>query len=68
MLHQFNDRVADIAESTGAILVPIHSHFLGHGLTDPDVDARWYWRHLVIEPSAAGASEVRRLWVEAIGS
>jgi lysophospholipase L1-like esterase len=67
MLHAFNERAREIASSTGAILVPIHDHFLGHGLTEPDVDARWYWRHLIIEPSALGASEVRRLWLEATG-
>lgn len=67
MLHAFNRRVAEIAREAGAILVPIHDHFLGHGLTEPDVDARWYWPHMIIEPSARGASEVRRLWVEAVG-
>jgi len=47
--------------------IPIHDHFLGHGLSKPDPDARWYWRHSIIEPSACGASEVRRLWLEALG-
>lgn len=68
MLRAFNERVRDIASSPRAILVPIHDHFLGHGLTEPDADARWYWRHLIIEPSARGASEVRRLWLEAVRS
>lgn len=47
-------------------IVPIHDHFLGHGLAEPDPDARWYWRHSIIEPSARGASEVRRLWLESL--
>lgn len=66
-LASFNGRVAATARRFGARLVRIHDHFLGHGLTDPDRRARWYWPHLVIEPSARGASEVRRLWLEALG-
>jgi lysophospholipase L1-like esterase len=65
-LAAFNGRVWEIARGVGAAVVPIHDHFLGHGLTEPDEAARWYWRHLVIEPSARGASEVRRLWLEAL--
>lgn len=67
-LHAYNRQVAAIAEEAGALLVPIHDHFLGHGLTEPDPDARWYWRHNPIEPSARGASEVRRLWLKAVDS
>ncbi|MDP2528435.1 MAG: SGNH/GDSL hydrolase family protein [Candidatus Palauibacterales bacterium] len=66
-LATFNGRVEAIARGAGATVVPIHHRFLGHGLTEPDVSNRWYWRHLVIEPSARGASEVRRLWLEALG-
>ena len=65
-LAEFNAHVAATARGAHATLVPIHDHFLGHGLTEPDEGARWYWRHLVIEPSARGASEVRRLWLEAL--
>ena len=65
-LAAYNRQVAAIVEDAGATLVPIHDHFLSHGLTDPDPDARWYWRHNPIEPSARGASEVRRLWWEAM--
>lgn len=67
MLHAFNERVREIAGAAGATLIPIHDRFLGHGLTEPNVDERWYWRHMIIEPSARGASEVRRLWLEAMG-
>lgn len=62
-----NDRLREIARERGAVSVDIHDHFLGHGLAEPDPRVRWYWPHLVIEPSARGASEVRRLWVEALG-
>ena len=65
-LQAYNRQVATIAEDVGARLVPIHDHFLGHGLTEPDPDERWYWRHNPIEPSARGASEVRRLWWETV--
>lgn len=44
----------------------IPDHFLGHGLEEPEPAARWYWRHSIIEPSARGASEVRRLFLEAV--
>lgn len=54
MLHAFNRRVAGIAREAGAILVPIHDHFLGHGLTEPDADARWYWPHMITSPRPAG--------------
>ncbi|HKJ01970.1 MAG TPA: SGNH/GDSL hydrolase family protein [Longimicrobiales bacterium] len=66
-LAAFNRRVKAIARGAHAIVVPIHGRFLGHGLTEPDESKRWYWRHLVIEPSARGASEVRQLWLEALG-
>ncbi len=66
-LEAFNRRAGEIARAAGARLVPIHDRFLGHGLTVPDEDERWYWRHSFIEPSARGASEVRRLWLEALG-
>ena len=29
---------------------------------------RWYWRRNLIEPSARGASEVRRTWLRAVNS
>ena len=46
------------------VLIDVHKHFLGHGLTAPERE-RWYWSGLIFEPSARGASEVRRLWLEA---
>jgi len=46
-------------------LADVHRHFLGHGLTAKARD-RWYWKHSIIEPSAEGASEIRRAWLDAI--
>lgn len=67
-LDAFNRRVDETARAADAVTIPIHDHFLGHGLTVPDEDERWYWPHSIIEPSARGASEVRRLWLEALGA
>ena len=65
-LDRFNDHVRDIAGATpGAVLADVHRHFLGHGVTAPEPE-RWYWRRNLIEPSARGASEIRRVWWEAL--
>jgi hypothetical protein len=47
------------------VLADVHRHFLGHGVTAPE-DQRWYWRRNLIEPNARGASEIRRVWWEAL--
>lgn len=67
VLDAFNERVRALEEMAGVRVADVHDHFLGHGLAEPDEAARWYWRHSVIEPSARGASEVRRLFLEALG-
>ena len=65
-LDRFNDHVRDMAGATpGALLADVHRHFLGHGVTAPEPE-RWYWRRNLIEPSARGASEIRRVWWEAL--
>ena len=65
-LDRFNDHVRDMAGATpGALLADVHRHFLGHGVTAPEPE-RWYWRQNLIEPSARGASEIRRVWWEAL--
>jgi hypothetical protein len=45
----------------------VHRHFLGHGVSVPQSE-RWYWARNLIEPNARGASEIRRVWQDAIGS
>ena len=63
-LHAFNDSVRALAVRTpNAEVADVHAHFLGHGMSAP-ADERWYWHRSIIEPSALGASELRRLWVE----
>ena len=65
-LDTLNDHIRALAERTPAVrLADVHAHFLGHGVTAPDAE-RWYWRRSLIEPSAQGASEIRRVWLEAL--
>ena len=64
-LDRFNGHVRDTALRTpGAALADVHRHFLGHGLSAPEGE-RWYWARNLIEPSARGASEIRRVWLAA---
>jgi lysophospholipase L1-like esterase len=66
-LDRFNERVRDLArEDDHTLLADVHRHFLGHGVKAPERD-RWYWRRNLIEPNARGASEIRRVWLEAVG-
>jgi lysophospholipase L1-like esterase len=65
-LAQFNDAIRNIAASRKHVrLIDIHRHFLGHGISVPQRQ-RWYWDELIFEPNARGASEVRRLWLDAL--
>jgi lysophospholipase L1-like esterase len=65
-LDRFKEGVRDLARETEhARLADVHRHFLGHGVSAPEPD-RWYWRRNPIEPNARGASEIRRMWLEAV--
>lgn len=65
-LDTLNARIRDAARGReGMLLADVYVHFLGHGATVPP-DERWYWRRSQIEPSAVGASEIRRTWVDAL--
>jgi lysophospholipase L1-like esterase len=65
-LEQFNQRVREAArELPATLLADVHAHFLGHGVEASAAD-RWYWRHNLIEPNARGASEIRRIWWQAL--
>jgi lysophospholipase L1-like esterase len=65
-LHRFNDQVRRLAgRIPGARLADVHRHFLGRGVSAPPAE-RWYWAGSLIEPSARGASEIRRLWWRAL--
>ena len=66
-LDTLNDHIRQTAATTpGARLADVHRHFLGHGITAPEAE-RYYWRRSLIEPSALGASEIRRVWLDALG-
>jgi hypothetical protein len=61
-----NDRVRSIGTGTpGVRLADLHAHFMGHG-TSAEAKDRWYWRRSPLDANARGASEVRRVWLEAL--
>ena len=65
-LDTLNESIRRIARGTpGVLLAEVYGHFLGHGVTAPEAD-RWYWHRSLIEPNARGASEIRRVWMEAL--
>ena len=65
-LDTLNDHIRALAERTPEVrLADVHARFLGHGVMAPEAE-RWYWRRSLIEPSALGASEIRRVWLEAL--
>lgn len=66
-LARYNDALRQFVKSDQRLrLADIHRHFLGHGLKVGERD-RWYLQESIIEPNARGASEVRRVWLEALG-
>jgi lysophospholipase L1-like esterase len=65
-VHDLNARIAAMAVRTPRTFVAdVHARFLGHGVTAKTED-RWYWKRSWIEPSAVGASEIRRAWLDAL--
>jgi hypothetical protein len=67
-LLQLNERIKAIAKGLpDARVADAHAHFHGHGVTAPDAD-RWFWKRAWIEPGAVGASEIRRLWLDALAT
>ena len=65
-LQDLNERIRGVAADTPkAGVADVYRHFLGHGVTAEDGD-RWYWSRSWVEPNARGASEIRRLWLDAL--
>lgn len=65
-LQDLNARIAELARTTrDCALADVHAHFLGHGVT-AKMEDRWYWKRSWIEPNAVGASEIRRVWLDAV--
>ncbi|HEY8258448.1 MAG TPA: SGNH/GDSL hydrolase family protein [Gemmatimonadales bacterium] len=67
-LERFNELVRRTAQQDDRlVLADVHRHFMGHGQRAPEGE-RWYWRPNPIEPNARGASEIRRVWWQALDS
>lgn len=64
----YNEGLRALAtRSAGVVVADAARHFAGHGLPAP-AGERWFWEGRVIEPNARGASELRRVWLEALDS
>ncbi|MBA2687076.1 MAG: hypothetical protein H0U64_03150, partial [Gemmatimonadaceae bacterium] len=67
LLHELNGAIARTCqERTFTKFADVSEHFAGHGLSASGGE-RWFWKGSVIEPSARGASEIRRVWLDALG-
>lgn len=65
-LLQFNSQLRQRASGMpGAVIADVHAAFFGHGLTAPEQE-RWFWRRNPHEPSAAGASGLRGVWLDTL--
>ena len=64
-LDTLNEAIRETADGNDIRVAEVYGHFLGHGVTAPEKD-RWYWSGSLIEPGAAGASEIRRVWLDAV--
>lgn len=66
LLYELNENIEETCKQRAFTkFADVCKHFLGHGLSASGED-RWYWKGSVIEPSARGASEIRRVWLEAL--
>jgi lysophospholipase L1-like esterase len=63
-LAEYNANVRAMA-ARRVCLADLHRHFMSHGRTASGANF-WYWPELIIEPGLRGASEVRRVWLEAL--
>ena len=65
-LDALNQHIRDLARAReNALLADVYAHFLGHGASVEEKH-RWYWKRSLIEPSMTGASEIRRVWLDAL--
>jgi len=62
-LLQFNTQLRERAAALNdTIVTDAHAAFMGRGVTAPESE-RWFWRRNPHEPSAAGASGLRGVWL-----
>ena len=67
LLQQINQSIRHLAATTpNTVLADVERHFFGHGISTGATDGFYFWPGSVIEPGARGASEIRRLWLQAI--
>jgi lysophospholipase L1-like esterase len=65
-LDALNRHIRELAaRRDNAVVADVYGHFLGHGASVEEKH-RWYWKRSLVEPSAEGASEIRRVWLEAL--
>jgi lysophospholipase L1-like esterase len=62
----FNRFVESCVSREKAILADVYKHFFGHGAECGSRQNFWYFSPSPIEPSYKGASEIRRVWLEAV--
>jgi lysophospholipase L1-like esterase len=68
LLQQLNEFTRELASSTpNTTLADVERHFFGHGIEGGATDGYYFWPGSIVEPGARGCSEIRRLWLEAIG-
>ena len=66
MTFQFNAAIRRLGSASSRVYVAdAYGHFLGHGASVGE-EHRWYWRRSLIELNAAGANELRKLWLETL--
>jgi lysophospholipase L1-like esterase len=73
LFQRVNDAIRAMADGERVWLADVHQHFLGHGNHHDDPDSPYHdaadpssWLTETIEPNARGASEVRRLFWQAL--
>ena len=67
-LADYNDRLRTLAARLPhAVLADAAAHFAGRGNSAPPAE-RWFWPNRPAELNARGASELRRVWIEALGA
>jgi lysophospholipase L1-like esterase len=65
---EYNERLRALAaETPHAVLADAAAHFAGRGNAAHPED-RWFWPARPAELNARGASELRRVWLEALGA
>lgn len=73
IIKKYNNMIKEIAEEHNLIYVDIYKHFLGHSENHNNSNNPHYckedpslWYYNVVEPSARGAHELRKIFLDAI--